>query len=300
MTFPSLGLETETRFPEQRLRSPASGPLLHAVLKYSQIAAGRFTNVNVAADYIAIVSTFPVLVRADDSPLIPDEDQQPFLDAAPFTQPGSFQPVLNVGATGGVDIRFRPGLSFVIKRRTTRLSIEVSGDTTDYENQYVPGECHVFLGQGDVQEISWGLPISFPIELSVAGLATTGHTFSNIQPTLHGQNAASPSPSPNKTIPSRGEIYGLSVTPTWAGAAGLLTLIRLGMQAEAALGTFRLATYRPNTERFELDFGSPVEFYPLSTRQPPGVGLLGALNLRVEANINFSGLEAVLRCRGFM
>lgn len=268
----------------------------HYVLQYDEIALGRFLNVPVNCNFLSVVSTYPIVVIADGEPIITTEEAIPSLRTGAQGSP-TWEPSFIAGAGGLDSVRLRPGLSFVIRRHITSLSIRVGGDTAEYATAEVPGSVHLFIGQANTDAIDFGLPISHSFEVTAAPAAALA-TISGIRPTLHGNNGVAPT-SGLRWIPSRSELYGMAIVPVWTGAAGVLDNVRITMQGQAA-NRFRLGGWKPRLETVDFDFGAALEIPVYQTRDVNAVDDRGALELTISATQVMTSVAAELRFRSFM
>lgn len=264
----------------------------HFVLLYDDVASGRYTNVTVNAEYLAISSQFPVIVEVDGVPVNLDED----IVAVPSA--GSVGPnnwAIQYEGADQLNLRLRPGMSYTLRRRVGKLSVKCTGDLTDYTDSFVHGCVHLFVGSGGVEDMGFGLPVPHTIELPYAGAATSAVNY-DLRPTLHGNNAASPG-SALKYVLSREEIIGVAVVPTWAGAAGLITSLTLAQQTSGA--DVVLTRYRPQVAAVDFDFGVPVELAGYHSRRFD-LDLRGVLKFTVTTSADVTALAVTLRCRGWL
>ena len=269
---------------------PRPSQLRHYVLQYHEIATGRFRNIPIGCGTLIVLSTFPVVVEADGQPVVGDEDV-PFIPNNAGLQgwSPSFDPAFIVPTFA------RPGLSFTLRRKIKTLSILTSGDTTDYLAGMVPGACHIWAGPDDVEAMDFGLPISHLFELTPVFAAALTHA----EVLSVGLHLLGVSPlSGIAWAPSRSELVGMFVLPTWSGAAGLIT--RVDIQEQATPGNvFTFAAYLPQVAIFDYDFGVPVEI-PSYQTGPFNADQRGPLRILVTANANMTALDIGLRFKSWM
>lgn len=282
-----------TVIPESR-----RGNVRHAVLNYHEIVAGRFRNVPVHCEALSIVSTFPVLVRTDDEPIVNETETVP-VDNLGSIGPATLAPSYDPGF-GFSDLLLLPTTSFTLRRRVARLTIEAkdfdAGFSGDFEAGILPGACHVWLGTADTDEMTFGLPVSYCPGGQFLGLPNVLQTTQSVAMFLHGGLFSSV--SSRAYLPSRIELWGIIVRPSWTAAAGVISRVSIRQRSEAG-GFFTLCDYFPEVANFDYDFGNTIEVPGWQTQEWDADGR-GPIEVVVTSTQQMNGVLIEFRAKGYM
>lgn len=254
------------------------------------------------ADYLRIVTDFPVVVELDGRVITASGMGTSY--APNFI---SDDPTDNAGALLCPSVDFEViGYPF----RTLSLSmadIIVSGN--DLLTEQVLGQIEIYYGRGPVRSHGPGWPVSYTLEYTqsrpAAGTISTEPLWPTMGINLPGGNNLA-SPSGTRWFPHRLQVTGWSYIITWDAAVGATNIARLLYRNEVGTANVGLWTRAARDDGFgndptvyEWDMRPPIEIPGYVIR--PDVGSLGGgIILQVEATAPMTAVKHCVNFRGWM